>query len=251
MNQAEAWSAVARSYEKEFVDPYRADQRNPVLRALAKLPNADKLTVADFGCGTGPLLPFLAERFGTVLAIDFAPQMLERARESVAGKTNVQFLQLSFADLSSLAGQVDVGTSINSLVLPHVGEMQHALGQMRQCFRPGGRFFGIVPAMDGVHYYTMLLLDRALAAGKPLPVARKNAAYFAEHVTYDFAFGQFFHKGIEQHFWTPFELQYRFRRAGYRRLQLRKLHLAWNHFAKGEDLQKHPAPWDWCFCARV
>jgi ubiquinone/menaquinone biosynthesis C-methylase UbiE len=251
MNQAEAWSAIARDYEKEFVDPYREDQQNPFLRALERIPNAKELTVADFGCGTGPLLPFLAERFGTVLAIDFAPKMLERARERVKDKSNVQFLALNFADLSSLHGKVDIGTSVNSLVLPHVGEMQQALQEMRRSFKPGGRFYGIVPAMDGVHYYTMLLLDRALATGKPLEAARKNAAYFAEHATYDFAFGQFLFRGIEQHFWTPFELRYRFRRAGFRRLQLRKLHLSWTHFAKGKELDKHPAPWDWCFLARV
>jgi SAM-dependent methyltransferase len=251
MNQADAWGAIARDYEKEFVDPYRKDQHNPVLRALDRLPNAQQLTAADFGCGTGPLLPFLAERFGTVLAIDFSEKMLDRARQRVADKTNVQFMQLSFADLSSLAGQVDVCTSINSLVLPHVGEMHQALQQIRRCFKQHGRFFGIVPAMDGVHYYTMLLLDRALNTGKPLDAARKNAAYFGEHACYDFAFGQFLFRGIEQHFWMPFELRYRFRRAGFIKLQLRKLHLSWTHFAKGQEFKKYPAPWDWCFFARV
>ncbi len=63
--------------------------------------------------------------------------------------------------------------------------------EIRRCLKPGGYFLGILPAMDAVHYYTMLLLDRALAAGKPPAAARKNAALHGEHAHFDFAFGQF------------------------------------------------------------
>ena len=32
--------------------------------------------MADLGCGTGPLLPHLIDRFASVIALDFAPAML-------------------------------------------------------------------------------------------------------------------------------------------------------------------------------
>src|SRR5260221_575085 len=101
--------------------------------------------------------------------------------------------------------------------------------------------------MDSVPYFTMLLYDRALASGKPAEAARKNAAHFADHALFDFAFGQFRYRGLEQHFWQPFEVRYRLRRAGFGRMRMRKVHLSWRQFAQRHDLEKFPSPWDWYF----
>jgi SAM-dependent methyltransferase len=250
-DQAESWSRAASSYEEEFVDPYRADVRSPLLDALRRLAGPAARTVADLGCGIGPLLPFLAEHFPTVYAVDFAPGMLERARQRCAGLKNVHFLQHRLTDLAVLAGRVDVAVAVNSLIMPEVAELEEVLRQVRRCLRPGGKFLGIVPAMDAVHYYTMLLLDRARAAGMPPGAARRNAAYHAEHELYDFAFGQFRFRGIEQHFWWPFEVAYRLRRAGFRRVRSAKVLLSWEQFSAGRDLQKHPPLWDWFFQAEA
>jgi hypothetical protein len=104
--------------------------------------------------------------------------------------------------------------------------------------------------MDAVHYLTMLLIDRALKAGKPIDVARKNAAHHAEHETYDFAFSQFRFQGLDQHFWQPFEVAYRFERAGFALRRLKKVHLSWSEFAGGKELKDHAPPWDWFFLAK-
>ena len=58
-------------------------------------------------------------------------------------------------------GMVDVAVAVNSLVQPSVGALEAVLRQVHAALRPGGVFLGIVPAMDAVHYQTMLLVDRA------------------------------------------------------------------------------------------
>jgi SAM-dependent methyltransferase len=248
-DQASAWGRSASAYEKQFIDPYRADVRNPVVSALRRMRGAASLTAGDLGCGTGPLLPLLAERFAKVHAVDFSADMLARARSRCQGLTNVSFHERAFSDLAPLHGQLDVAVSINSLVLPDLEQMEQALVQMRLCLKPGGRLYGIVPSIDSVFYETMLLVDRARKRGLPLEQARKNAANLAEHSSYDFAFARFFHHGIEQHFWQPYEIPYRLRRAGFRRWQLRKTRLAWAQFAGARDLAGLPPPWDWSFVA--
>jgi SAM-dependent methyltransferase len=175
--------------------------------------------------------------------------MLARARERAEGLANVEFIQQPLTDLSPLAEQVDVAIAVNSLVMPDVTQLEMSLRQIRSILLPGGLFLGIVPAMDAVHYYTMLLLDRAVEAGKPLEAARKNAAHHNEHALYDFAFGQFRYQGLEQHFWQPFEIPYRLRRAGFRRVRTTRVVLAWDQIACADDLRKHPPPWDWFFSA--
>lgn len=249
MTQHEYWSRAARSYEQDFIDPYRADVRNPLLKALAALASPKK-KVADLGCGIGPLLPFLADHFGHVHAVDFAAGMLQRARERVAGHSHVTFLEGNFTHLAPLHEKIDVAVAVNSLVLPDVRELDLALAEIRRCLRPGGAFLGILPAMDAVHYHVMLLFERALAAGKPLEVARKNAAHFGEFELYDFTFGQFKYLGLEQHFWQPFEVRHRLRKAGFRLVRLKKVLLSWEQFVAGDDLKKYPPPWDWFFLAR-
>jgi SAM-dependent methyltransferase len=246
LSQAEAWSRAAADYESEFVDPYLPEVRNPLRDALAAL--ADKgRTAADLGCGLGPLLPLLAERFQWVHAVDFAAGMLERARERCAGLQNIEFWQRRFTGLRELRGCIDVAVAVNSLILPDLNELERALRSVRRLLRPEGRLLGIVPALDGVHYFTMLLVDRARRAGMPIEKARQNAAHHAEHALYDFAFGEFRYQGLVQHFWQPFEVRYRLRRAGFGRVRLAKVHLSWQQFGCARDLGHLPPPWDWFF----
>jgi SAM-dependent methyltransferase len=250
-DQAHHWSRAAATYESDFIDPYRPDVRSPLLSVLTRLAGPGGKTASDLGCGIGPLLPFLAERFTAVHAVDFAEGMLARARERCRGLANVEFHHRSLTDLAPLAGRIDVAVAVNSLVMPDLRVLEATLRQVRAALRPGGQFVGIVPAMDAVHYYNMLLLDRALASGQPLAAARKNAAHHGEHALYDFAFGQFCYEGIEQHFWQPFEVRYRLRRAGFRVVGLRHVRLSWQQFACGRDLEAYPPPWDWFFLARA
>jgi SAM-dependent methyltransferase len=242
------WSAAAAAYEAEYIDPYRPDIRNPLPRMLRRLGKQGNRVVADLGCGIGPLLPLLAQHYCRAYAVDFAAGMLERARKAAAGRDNVRFVHADLTQLE-LPEPVDVAVAVNSLVMPDERDLDRALARVAALLKPGGIFLGIVPAMDAVHYYTMLLVDRALACGQPPRAAHKSAAHHADHAHFDFSFGQFVFEGLEQHFWQPFEVRYRFRRAGLRLRRLRKLHLSWQQFAGAVELRQFPAPWDWLFVA--
>lgn len=247
---ARAWSQVAPDYEDHFIDPYSEEVRNPLWRVLARVPGKKNKTVADLGCGTGTLLPYLAKEFGQVLAVDFAEGMLRRARERCRHLDNVTFHQLPLQHLEPLYGRLDVAVAINSLGLPNPADIDQALREIWHTLRAGGWFLGIVPAMDAIHYLTMLLMDRALARGLPLDMARKNAAHHAHHNEYDFAFSQFHYRGTEQHFWFSFEVPYRLRRAGFTRIRLAKVYIPWSQVSRLKELEQFPPTWDWFFAAR-
>lgn len=244
------WSKAAEVYEHEFIDPWRKDVRNPLTAAIQKIPKRLRGRVADLGCGIGPLLPTLGELFHEVWAVDFAEGMLARAREKCKKLKNIQYLRAPFSDLSGLPEEgVHVAVAVNSLVLPNTRDLDLALLEIFKRIKPGGLFLGIIPAMDAVHYLNMLLLDRALAMGKPMADARKNVAHLAEHGLYDFGFGQFRYQGLEQHFWHPFEIRHRFRQAGFEVKALKKVHLSWKQFPAADALNLFPPPWDWFFHA--
>ncbi len=248
--QADSWSRIAADYEQEFINPDLPEVRNPVRLELAKLKDSAGKTVADLGCGIGPLLPFLSARFKRVVAIDFAEKMLDRAKERCKGLGNIEFIRCALTDLTRLQGQLDVAVAVNSLVMPDIEQIDVALRAVHTALKPGGHLIGIVPSIDSVHYMTFLLVDRARRAGMPEAKARQNAAAHAEHKLFDFAFGDFQMRGIRQHFWQPFEVPLRLGNAGFKGIRVKKVRLAWRQFACAKDLAEYPAPWDWFFAAR-
>jgi SAM-dependent methyltransferase len=250
LNQARSWSRHAARYDELFLDPYGPQVENPLWQALASVPDPARRTVADLGCGTGPLLPYLAERFERVIALDFAPAMLELAQERLGPEAagRVTFLKRPMHQLDDLAGQIDVAVAVNSLIMPDVRLVDRTLRSIRASLRPGGQFLGIVPSIDAICYHMMLLMEHALEQGHLPREAEKLAALHAERRHYDFAFGLFHYQGLRQKFWQPFEVEYRLAKAGFTSTTLAKVLYPWDDsLAGGETLTGFPPSWDWFF----
>jgi SAM-dependent methyltransferase len=253
-NQERHWSRHAARYDEVFLDPFADGVRNPLWDALAGIDDPGGKTVADLGCGTGPLVPHLARSFGRVIALDFSAAMLVRARERLGSpdEERVVFLRRPMHELDDLAGQVDVAVAINSLVMPDIRLIDRTLRAIRACLRPGGWFLGIVPSMDAIQYHTMLLMDQALAHGLEPKDAVVFSSHHGEHRYYDFAYGTFRYQGLRQKFWFPFEIEHRLTRAGFTGIHLSKVLYPWDeNIACSSELNEHPPSWDWFFQATV
>jgi SAM-dependent methyltransferase len=250
--QDRQWSRHAARYDELFLDALRPGVQNPVLAALEGIGDPSRRTVADLGCGTGPLLPYLVGRFGRVVALDFAPGMIARARLRLGPDAEkVIFETRAMDDLAGYADQLDVAVAINSLVMPDVRVIDRTLRAIRASLRPDGVFLGVVPAIDAIHYHTMLLLDRALDSGLDPVEAERSAAFHAEHQFYEFAFGRFQFQGLRQKFWQPFEIRHRLAKAGFQAIELGQVLYPWDESLAGSDaFAEYPRSWDWSFSAR-
>ena len=252
-DQDHQWSRHAARYDELFLDAFRPGVENPLLAALETVAEPKTKTVADLGCGTGPLLPHLVGRFGRVFALDFAPNMITRSKRRVGRQAEqVTFLNRPMHELDDLTGQLDVAVAVNSIVMPDVRLIDRTLSAIARALRPGGTFLGVVPSMDAIHYHTMLLMDQALDRGMEPEEAERYAAFHAEHHYYEFAFGRFQFQGLRQKFWQPFEVRHRLAKAGFSSVALGQVLYPWDeNIAGGADFADHPRSWDWFFRATL
>ncbi len=252
-DQDRQWSRHASRYDELFLDSLNPNVVNPVLSMLEAVPEPERRTVADLGCGTGPLLPRLIDRFGRIVALDFAPDMITCARDRLGDDAaKVTFETRPMHELSDYTGQFDVAVAINSLVMPDVRVIDKTLRAIHDSLRPGGLFLGVVPSIDAIHYHTMLLMDQALDKGMSPEEAERTAAFHAEHQYYEFAFGRFKFLGLRQKFWQPFEIHHRLKKAGFASIELDQVLYPWDEsMAGGSDFADYPRSWDWAFRANV
>jgi len=89
--------------ENRGVDPDGA-----IWQAMAEVHSHDGARVLDIGCGTGYHLPFFALRAESVLGVEPHPPLVRRARERVAGWTNVEVLAGRAQDLPVADHSVDI-----------------------------------------------------------------------------------------------------------------------------------------------
>lgn len=106
-------------------------------RALAELLRPG-MSVLDVGCGTGAITRGIAEAVGaagTVVGVDRDPGLIERARATHAGVTNLRFVE---TDLTVLyfERQFDVVTAARTL--QWVADLPAAVGAMARAANPGG-----------------------------------------------------------------------------------------------------------------
>jgi SAM-dependent methyltransferase len=250
--QDRSWSEQAPRYDELFLDPFLPGVDNPLLEALRRMSETSTKMVADLGCGTGPLLPELIARFGTVVALDFAPGMIARARRRLGpNAARVIFETRPMHALEDYAGRLDVAVAVNSLVMPDVRDIDRTLRAIRAALKPDGVLLGVVPAIDAIHYHTMLLMDRALENGYAPEEAERLAAHHAEHHEYDFAFGRVQFGKLRQKFWQPFEVRYRLTKAGFTAIEMDQVLYPWDdNLPEGPAFAAQPRSWDWFFAAR-
>ncbi len=98
--------------------------------------------VLDVGTGTGVFLPFLLQKVGergSIIALDFAEEMLRRAKEKFRDHANIEYMTADIAGAPFLSSYFDVVVCYS--VFPHFQDKLCVLRQIYRVLRSGGRVF--------------------------------------------------------------------------------------------------------------
>jgi SAM-dependent methyltransferase len=91
---------------------------------------------ADLGCGTGRFDELLADRFGSVLAVDVSARELEIARAR-HGRPEISYQQRSLLDVTpETDGRFELVLSVNTIF--HLRDHDRVLPHVRSLVAPGG-----------------------------------------------------------------------------------------------------------------
>jgi SAM-dependent methyltransferase len=241
---AQTWDQLSTAYFDEISSPFEDEVVNPLLAFLDELPERERLTVADLGCGIGNLLPFLSPRFHKVVAVDFSSGMLRQARARCKND-NVVFYRRSLANLSHFEGQFDVAVAVNSVLSPKLSEVDQILRHIASTLKPGGAFAGIFPSMESVLYEGVLILEKECAESDSEEQARRRAGRLIGPRRYDFISGLYQEGDDQQKFYYSFELRRRLQSAGFKNIQLGKVLYPWKSNSAWFDFTGEPRMWDW------
>ena len=138
-----AWYvATGQSSESEAFFAQGAEETDYYLRLCGVPPMSGDTVVVEIGCGPGRMTRRLAELAGRVLATDVSGEMLARCRRSLAGRSNVDYLQLpGDGELTGIPDS-SVDLVFSYITLQHVpsrAAQLRYLAESVRVLRPGGR----------------------------------------------------------------------------------------------------------------
>jgi len=133
VDSREFYDAWAADYD-EATNPTR-DLASQVLRAM--LPDLSGVSVLELGCGSGRNTEALASA-KEVVAVDFSPGMLRRARSAV-DVAHVRFVEHDLREPLSFVASQSMDVVVISLVLEHLRDIASVYREVGRVLRPGGQ----------------------------------------------------------------------------------------------------------------
>lgn len=250
----EYWNGFAQEYDDYVIDAFTYGRSHEVGRQIKKFASPD-LTVADFGCGPGKLLPYLASKFGKVYGFDFSEKLLEIARARCKGIKNVEIVQADLTRPVDDLPLVDVIVSLNAAIMPNTRLRMGFLTGMASRLKPGGVLILNLPSVESLLFTAFRETEWYRRQGLSPSAAESETDISALTGPRRAAQGVF-KRGEEptKHFLRE-ELMVLVRdEMGLELIEINKMEYDWEvefEVKKIPDWLAEPYPWDWILTARA
>jgi len=148
------WDTSLYEDKHAFVWQYGED----LLKLLNPMPGE---TILDLGCGTGQLTEKIALAGAEVIGIDYAPEMVEKARQ------NYPHLRFDVADARKFQVEQPLDAVFSNAALHWIKEADAAIASIHQALKPGGRFVAEFGGRGNIEAIVKALYSALAAIGIP------------------------------------------------------------------------------------
>ncbi len=245
------WNTL-ENYDEEIISIFKdAEAARPLVETIIRHIGPDTV-VADLGCGTGNLLPYL-KGAKKVYAVDKAENILAQARKKNS-QPNVQFVQSGFAELA-LPEPVDLAVAVSSVLPASLTDFNCLMNGIVSQMKPGAALVMLLPSFESRLCYSNLQLAYLIESqGLPEPEAyRQITVMHAKYMNNLFGYIQGKPGFPIQKFWVADELIERLNAVGILSdVRVSRFEKAWTVFFPNEPgwIQAKPPRWMWQVEAR-
>lgn len=146
MNRA-YWNDLAPGFGDQVLQISQCDMHGVILRTARRLRGRHKVAV-DFGCGPGAISRAIAPFFGTVVGVDFAPQLLTEARR-LSHSLGIRFERRNLEKPPDPASQLaDAGFCANVLIHERDDIRHRIAAHVCASVKVDGHLVVVVPALE-------------------------------------------------------------------------------------------------------
>jgi precorrin-6B methylase 2 len=225
------WDQLATHFEDEVCDitAVSGDLLSELVHRVR--PGEDRVLV-DAGCGIGSFVKRFGPRYGEVVAFDFAPRMVGRARKRCADLTHVTWSTLGLEDAAGKIGPVgDLSVCLNVITSTNEQLRERQWTSLAGLAKPGGHVLVVVPSIESARH-VIKHVD---------PSNEIHGSNIEE--------GLIFRGDEHQKHYGREELRQTVWCRGMRILSLRRIYYPWTDEGLNEELSVR-RPWDWVCLAR-
>jgi SAM-dependent methyltransferase len=133
--------------QQHFAKPAVRLLRAHMIRRILSVTGAGQAArVLSLGCGIGDTELLMARHVGEVVGLDLSPKAIEQAAADAqrSGVRNVHFVRGALQDVVFDQGSFDFVIAV--FFLHHLPDVSPAIARVRDCLRPGGRFYSLDPS---------------------------------------------------------------------------------------------------------
>lgn len=227
-----AWDALAPRFEDGVYDIAAIDSRGVLSDLVARVrPRRSRDTLIDLGCGIGTFVQEHGARFANVVALDFSPAMIARAKQRLAQMRHIEWICSDIpraADMLSERGDLTVCLNVITSTSPRKrAAIWRAVWRVT---KPGGWALVVIPALES---------------------ARMLASFDARvRVDADGASGLVEVEGGRQKYYARGELERIARRHAFEAATVEVVGYPWSEEAMARPRAAEQTPFDWALLAR-